>query len=115
CYRAALRYFNLPASAQVLSGERASRFQDFRIRALENNVATRLAVARAEVNNPVRRANDAGFVLDDDDRVSQVAARLQTFDQSARVARMQADGGFIEHVERVDPPRAVAGGQIREF
>ena len=78
-------------------------------------MATRLAVAGAEVNNPVRRANDAGFVLDDDDRVSHVAEPLQNFDQSARVARVQTDTGLIQDVESVDQARAEAGGQIHAF
>ncbi|PYK98817.1 MAG: hypothetical protein DME19_11075 [Verrucomicrobia bacterium] len=98
-----------------MPGERLFRLQDFRIRALENDVAPQLAMAGTEINEVVRRANDAGFVLDHDHGVSQVAELPQNPDQSARVTRMQTDAGLIEHIERVNQARAQAGGQVHAF
>ena len=54
----------------------------------------------------------SGIVLDDEQRVAQVAQALQNFDQAIRVARMQADGRLVEHVERANQVRAERRGEL---
>ena len=56
--------------------------------------------------------NRIGIVLDDQQGVAQIAQALQNFDQAVRVARMQADGRLVEHVERADQMRAQRSGQL---
>ena len=80
------------------------------ITALENDVPARFTMAGAEVNDLVRGADDAGFVFDDDDGISQVAQLRDDFDQAPGVAGMEANAGFVEHVECVHQPRAETGG-----
>ena len=51
-------------------------------------------------------------MLDDQDGVAEVAQVLEDVDQPVRVARMQADGRLVEHVERADEMRAERSGQL---
>src|SRR5207247_2246125 len=74
-----LRDLNPFPTAQVLAGKGFLRLQDFFVSALENKLPARFAVAGAKVNNPIGGPNDAGFVFDDNNRVSQVAQLFQDF------------------------------------
>ncbi len=47
----------------------------------------------------VRCRDDLAIVLDEDQRVAEVAQVLQGAKQARVVARMQADRRFIEHIE----------------
>ena len=87
-------------------------FSSSRQRALEDHFAAGRAVAGADVHDLIGRAHDAGFVLDDDDGVAGVAEFFEDAHEAVGVARMQADAGFVEDEERVDQPRAEAGGEI---
>ena len=73
--------------------------------------APRLARSGPDVDDQVGRADDRQVVLDDDDGVARVAEPLDDRDQPADVVRVKADGRLVEHVERVDQPRAERGGQ----
>ena len=70
------------------------------------NFAAVFSGAGAEVENAVGGAHDVGIVLDDEDRVSQVAQVVQDLDQPMRVAAVQADGRLVEHIERADQARS---------
>jgi hypothetical protein len=59
--------------------------------------------------------HDRRLVFDDDDRVSAVAETVEDPDEAVGVAGMQADGGFVEHVEGVDQAGAEAGGEVDPF
>ena len=59
--------------------------------------------------------DDLGIVLDYDHGILIGAQALQDLDQTAAVARMQADGRLVEHVERIDQRRADRGGEIDAF
>ena len=50
-------------------------------------------------------------MLDDDDRIARVAELVQGGDQAVDVVRVEADGRFVEHVERVHQPRSERGRQ----
>ena len=69
-------------------------------------------MAGTEVNNLIRGAHHARFVLHNDHRVAGVAELLKNADQASGIARVQADTRFVEHKERVDQARAEAGGQV---
>ena len=57
-------------------------------------------------------ADDVGIVLDDEDGVAEVAQGFEDADELGGVAGVQADGGFVEHVERADETRAERGGEL---
>ena len=57
-------------------------------------------------------ADDAGFVLDDNERVAEVAQVFQQTDESICVARVQPDAWLVEHIKHVDQFRAEAGGEV---
>ena len=65
-----------------------------------------LARAGTEIENLVGGQHRIGIVLDDKQRVAQIAQALQNFDQAVRIARMQADRRLVEHVERADEVRS---------
>ncbi len=69
-------------------------------------------MAGPEVHDLIRGAHHAGFVFDDHDGVAGIAQLFEDADQPFGVARMQADARFVEHEQRVDQPRAEAGGEI---
>ena len=50
-------------------------------------------------------------VLDDDDRVAQVAQLMQRVEQRSIVARMQADRRLVENVQHADQAAADLAGQ----
>ena len=81
-------------------------------RAEEHDLAATLAGARAHVHDPVGLEHDLRVVLDDDERVARVAQALHHVDDAAHVARVQADGGLVQHEKRVDERGAERGGQV---
>ena len=96
-----------PLAPEVLAGERgAIDVQQLVRRALEDHAAAVLAGAGAEVDHVVRRADRLLVVLDDDDRVAEVAQPAQRRQQPPVVALVQADGRLVEHVEHAAQVRA---------
>ena len=70
-----------------------------------------LAGARSDVHDEVGQANRLLVVLDDDDRVAEVAQALERRDEAAVVALVQADRRLVEHVEHADEVAADLAGQ----
>jgi len=64
------------------------------------------ARAGADVDDHVGRAHRVLVVLDDDQRIADVAQRLQRRQQPVVVALMQPDRRFVEDVENADQRRA---------
>ncbi len=64
------------------------------------------AGARAEVDDVVGLADRVLVVLDDDDRVAEVAQPHERVEQSLVVALVQADRGLVEDVHHADQPGA---------
>ena len=62
--------------------------------------------AGAKIEQIVRGVDRVRIMLDDENRVSQIAQAFENRDQPVRVPRMQADRRFIQHVERADQMRA---------
>ena len=55
-----------------------------------------------EVQDEIALADDLGVVLHDHHGVAEVPQALQDANQAVVVARVQADAGLVQHVERVD-------------
>ncbi len=64
------------------------------------------ARAGTDVDDPVGGADGVLVVLDDDERVAEVAQLDQRLDEAPVVALMQADGRLVQHVEHPREPRA---------
>ena len=65
-------------------------------------MAATLTARGSELHHVIGRANRFGIVLHDDDRIASVAKPMQQSEQAIGVAWVQADGGFVEHVQGVD-------------
>lgn len=102
-------------SGEVEAGERLPGFQDLAGGALEDDLAAGFAVTGAEVDDLVGGAGDAGVVFDDDDGITEVAEFFDDGDESAGIAVVEADAGFIENVEGVDEAGAEAAGEVDAF
>ena len=70
-----------------------------------------LAGAGADVDDVVGEAHGLLVVLDDDDRVAEVAQAQERLDEAVVVALVQADAGLVEDVEHADERRADLRGQ----
>ena len=81
-------------------------------RAGENQFAAVFARAGAEIEHVIGGQDRVRIVLHHQQRVAQIAQALQNFNQAVRVARMQADGRLIQHVQRAHQMRAQRRGQL---
>ncbi len=96
------RFFGTAISrraGEVVGGERLLRFQHLLQRALRHHLAPAHARAGAEIDNMVRLPDGVLVMLHHDDRVAKVAQAFQRLQQAVVVALVQADAGFVEHVE----------------
>ena len=91
-------------AAQELAGQRVRRGLDVVDRALGDDLAAVLAGARAHVDDPVGRAHRLLVVLDDDQRVAEVAQALQRADQARVVALVQTDARLVQDVQHAGQP-----------
>ena len=69
------------------------------------------ARAGADVDDVVACKHRLLVVLDNDQRVAQIAQALERLEQAGVVALVQADGGFIQNVEHAHQGRADLRGQ----
>ena len=100
---------NAQPAGEVLAGQSVRRLHQLGRRSIESQLTTALAGARAEVHDSVGAPNHFRFVLYDHDGVIVVAQPFQDVHQPRGVPWMQADGGLVQHVERVDQGRAEGG------
>ena len=77
----------------------------------DDDLTAVLTGARADVHDPVGRADGLLVVLDDDEGVAQVAQPGEGFDEPAVVALVQADGRLVQDVEHADQAGPDLGGQ----
>ena len=61
---------------------------------------------RPEIDDVIGAPHRFLIVLDDDERVSLLPQRGQRFEQAQVIARMQADGRFVQHVKHAAQIRA---------
>ena len=99
-------------SGEIAAGERVGIGLDFGEHALGEKLAAEFAGAGTEVEQVIGGAQDVSVVLDNNDGVAQVAQLFKDMDQARSVARVQADGGLVEHVERAHEARTQRGGEL---
>ena len=97
--------------AQGFAGDAGSVLLDFRDRAHGRDFAAEAACAGAEVDDGIRAPHGFFIVLDDEERVALVAQGEEGVQQCFVVARMQADGRFIKHIQDAAQIRAELGGK----
>jgi len=83
-------------SAQVLAGKRGVRGER-RGPVEKHDLAAFLARTRPHVEDAVGGEHDLRIVLDHNQRIAGVAQLLHDRDHASHIARVQADGRFIEH------------------
>ena len=105
------RHGYAPRAGEVLPGDAARLGDDVLHRALGHHLAAVDARAGADIDDPVRRAHGVLVVLDDDERVAQVAQFLERVDELAVVALVQPDAGLVEDVEHAHQRGADLRGQ----
>ena len=100
------------AARQVARRERVSRPPELRLRPGEHDLAAALARARPQLDHVVSALDEAAVVLDDDDGVAGLGELAAEVGQPHRVARVQADRGLVEDVERADQLGAELVGEV---
>ena len=97
--------------------ERYWPVSDAGLRAISSGVpaghqfAAQPARARAEIDHVIGALDGLGIVLHHQHGVAHVAQLRQGFEQAVVVARMQADGRLVQHVEHAAQLRADLRGQ----
>ena len=94
------------APGEELAGHRLAVARDLRRRPFGDDLAAVQPGARPHVDEPVGAPHHLLVVLDDDDRVADVAQPLERRDQPRVVALVQADRRLVEDVEHADELRA---------
>ena len=95
--------------AQVGAGGRIGIGSDFRRRADGHHVAAMDAGAGTQIDDQIGRLNGRLVMLDHQHAVAQLFEPAQSFQQHGVVARVQADGRFVEDVANA----AQVGAQLR--
>ena len=90
---------NALRAGEILAGERFRRVLDFGGGAAGHQFAAQASRARTEIDDVIRALDCLGVVLHHKHGVAHVAQVGEGFQQAIVVARMQADGRLVEHVE----------------
>ena len=98
--------------AQVFAGRGPSTCGKTRERAAVKDLAAGRTGAGTKIDYMIRRPEHVVVVFDDHQRVALVAEPAQDRDQRADLVRMEAGGGLVEHVKRVDQAGAERLGQM---
>ena len=88
-----------------MAGERCRIRGDFRRRAGRHQVSAGISRAGPEIDDVVRATDRLFVVLDHEHRIAQVAQRFERVQQAIVVARVQADGRLVEHIQHAAQPR----------
>jgi hypothetical protein len=83
-----------------------------RVAGRQTAICRRFARARAQVQHVIGGGDGVGIVLHHQDGVAQIAQAPQNLDEAVGIARMEADGGLIQHVESAHQMRAQRCGQL---
>jgi hypothetical protein len=111
-WAAYLRRRDLAATREVLAGDRVGVGQQVGLTVPEcTTCAAVLPRSRADVDDPVGGGDGVLVVLDDDERVAEVAQPGQGLDEAVVVALVQADARLVEDVEHADQARPDLGGE----
>ena len=101
-----LGHRHCPLATQERAGDRARRVEDRLERSGGDDLAAVLAGAGSDVEHPVGRSDRLLVVLDDDERVAQVAQAHQRRDELGVVLLMEPDGRLVEDVQDAHQRRA---------
>ena len=101
-----VRNRNAQFSAKITASKRLVLAKHGFIGAGEEQFAAEFASARTEIDHMVRGKNRLWIVLHNQNSIAEIAQRFQNIYQPLRIPRMQADGRFVEHVQRADQMRA---------
>ncbi len=101
----------LQRRGKTSAGRGVAQSGKFRGRALRHDGAATRAGARPQIDHMVRRGDGVFVVLHDDQGVALGAQAIQRIEESHIVARMQADGGFVQHIADALQVRTQLGGQ----
>ena len=104
-------HLNAAAASHVVAGDGPGVLQQLLEAAGVHDFTAVLARAGPDVHDPVGFAHGVFVVLNHDKRVAHIAQLGQGFDEAAVIALVQADGGFVQHVEHADQARTNLGGQ----
>ena len=99
------------ASAQIDAGGGIDLLQ-LRRGAVKHDLAAAVARTGTHVEYAIGRQHDLRIMLDDDEAVAGIAQALHDADHALHVARVQADGGFIEDEQRVHQRGAQRRGEV---
>src|SRR5438552_6362320 len=98
------RHRDPPAAGEIRPGDRTRLAKDVVDRPLGDDLSPVLARARPDVDDPVGRPDRLLVVLDDEDRVAEIAHAQERADEPSVVALMEADRGLIEDVKDAHEP-----------
>ena len=90
---------------EVVAGERTRVLHEVGVAAGVHHGAAVHAGARTDVDDPVGGADRVFVVLDDDERVAEVAEGDERVDEAPVVALVQPDARLVEHVEHAGEAR----------
>ncbi len=93
---------DLASPREVLPGHRVGVGEQVLDGARVDDLATVLAGAGTDVDDPVGHPDGVLVVLDDDQGVAELLEAHQRLDEPLVVALVQADGRLVEHVEHAD-------------
>ena len=105
------RVADLLAAGEVLAGQRVWVGHDLFRCAFGDDAAAMDAGAGADIHHIVRQSDGIFVVLDNDDRVAQVAQVGEGAQQAFVVALVQADGRLVQDIHHADQARADLAGQ----
>jgi hypothetical protein len=103
----ALRHLDPPPAGQIIAGQRFRIGGDLGGRALGDDVAAVDAGRRAHVDQVVGGADRVLIVLHHQHGVAEVAQPPQRAQQPLVVALVQADRGFIQHIQHAGQPEPI--------
>jgi hypothetical protein len=104
--RLALGNIHRQFAGEIFPGQRLRIVHDVGRRALGDDVPAMGTGAGADIEHMVGEANGVLIVLDYNNGVAEIAQPLQRVQQPRIVALVQADRGFVQHIEHAGQPRA---------
>src|SRR2546427_9511459 len=84
---------------KITTGERTGHFLNLGVGSGADNLAAIFPGPRSQIQNTVGGPHDIRIVLDNQDRVSQIAQVVQDLNQAMSVTAMKSNGGLIQHIE----------------
>ena len=100
-----LRDLDLSVAAEIFGCERSLVLHQLLERACKHDLAAKFARVRPDVERRDRPHASSLVMLDDEQRVADVAKIFEYLDEPRIVSRMKADARLVKHVKRADKQR----------